>query len=44
MATALAKALTDVIQRLDGAICEDATVRELRALAERAEAELEEAA
>ena len=44
MATALAKALTDVIERLDGEICEEATVAELRSLAERAEAELEEAA
>jgi hypothetical protein len=44
MATALAKALTDVIQRLDGEICDDTTVRELRALAERAESELEAAA
>jgi hypothetical protein len=44
MATALAKALTDVIERLDGEICEDSTVSELRQLAERAEAELDEAA
>jgi hypothetical protein len=44
MATALAKALTDVIQRLDGEICDETTVAELRSLSERAEAELEEAA
>jgi hypothetical protein len=44
MATALAKALTDVIQRLDGEICHDTTVAELRSLAERAEAELQHAA
>ena len=44
MATALAKALTDVITRLDGELCDETTVSELRTLAERAEAELEEAA
>jgi hypothetical protein len=44
MATALARALTDVIVRLDGEICGDTTVAELRMLAARAEAELEEAA
>jgi hypothetical protein len=44
MATALAKALTDVVERLDGAICERSTLEELKQLAERAEAELGEAA
>lgn len=44
MATALAKALTDVVERLDSDICEPSTLDELRQIAERAEAELEEAA
>jgi hypothetical protein len=44
MATALAKALSEVVERLDGAICQEATLRQLRELAERAEEELEQAA
>ena len=44
MASALAKALSEVVERLDGDICEDSTLAELRSLCERAEAELEEAA
>jgi hypothetical protein len=44
MTTALAKALSDVVERLDGDICEPKTLDELKHLAERAEAELEEAA
>jgi hypothetical protein len=44
MATALAKALTDVVERLDGELCEPSTLAELKQLAERAEAELDEAA
>ena len=44
MATALAQALSEVVERLDGHICEDSTLTELRHLAARAEAELEAAA
>ena len=44
MATALAKALTDVIHRLNGEICDESTVEELRTISRRAEAELDEAA
>ena len=44
MASALAKTLTEVVERLDSDICEQKTVDELQALAERAERELEEAA
>jgi hypothetical protein len=44
MATALAKALAEVVGRLDDGICETSTMNELRGIADRAEAELEEAA
>ena len=44
MATALAEALSEVVERLDGHICEVSTLVELKHLAERAEAELEAAA
>ena len=44
MVSALAKALTEVVERLDREICEPALVDELTAVAERAESELEEAA
>lgn len=44
MATALAKTLTEVVERLDADICGAETLEELRGLAERAEAELETAA
>jgi hypothetical protein len=44
MATALAKALGEIVERLDSDICEESTLTELRGLVERAEAELEEAA
>jgi hypothetical protein len=44
MATALAKALAELVERLDDDICEPATLAELRGIADRAEAELEEAA
>jgi hypothetical protein len=44
MATALAKALSEVVERLDSDICEESTLAELKGLAERAEAELGEAA
>ena len=44
MASALAKTLTEVVERLDAGICEPGTLAELRELAERAEAELENAA
>jgi hypothetical protein len=44
MTTALAKTLADVVERLDADICEDSTLRVLRSLADRAEAELEAAA
>lgn len=44
MATALAKTLAEVVERLDSGICEPSTLGELRRLADRAEAELEQAA
>jgi hypothetical protein len=44
MATALARALSEVVERLDSDVCEDSTLAELQRLAERAEAELESAA
>jgi uncharacterized protein (UPF0147 family) len=44
MATALAKALTEVVERLDAEICDETALRELRRIAERAEEELEQAA
>ena len=44
MASALAKTLSEVVERLDDGICEPRTLEELRALARRAEAELGEAA
>ena len=44
MASALAKTLSEVVERLDDDICEPATLEELRALVERAEAELTQAA
>lgn len=44
MASALAKTLFEVVERLDSHICEPQTLGELRALAERAEAELGQAA
>lgn len=44
IATALARTLVDIVQRLDGGICTDQTVAELRELAARAESELEPAA
>jgi hypothetical protein len=44
MASALARALSEVVERLDGEICEDSTLAELKHLCERAEAELEEVA
>jgi hypothetical protein len=43
MASALAKTLADVVERLDSNICETSTLEELRDLAKRAEDELEEA-
>jgi hypothetical protein len=44
MATALAKTLAEVVERLDEDICETTTLDELQRIAERAEEELEEAA
>ena len=44
MTTALAKTLAEVVERLDDEICQDSTLDELRALADRAEAELDEKA
>jgi hypothetical protein len=45
MASALAKTLADVVERLDGELCDDgATPDDLRELAERAESELDVAA
>lgn len=44
MATALAKTLAEVVERLDAEICETSTLDELRRLADRAEEELEQAA
>jgi len=44
IATALAKALSEVVERLDSDICERSTLVELENLAKRAEAELERAA
>jgi hypothetical protein len=44
MTTALAKTLAEVVERLDEDICQDSTLRELKDLADRAEAELEDAA
>jgi uncharacterized protein (UPF0147 family) len=44
MATALAKTLAEVVERLDEQICDDSTLRELRRIADRAEEELEQAA
>lgn len=44
MATALANALSEVVERLDSDICDESTLAELRALAERAETELDDAA
>ena len=44
MASALAKTLSEVVERLDSNLCEPQTLAELRALARRAEAELGEAA
>lgn len=43
IATALAKTLAEVVERLDSDICEDSTLTELKNLADRAEAELEAA-
>lgn len=40
IATALARTLADVVERLDSEICTEATLAELRDLAERAELEL----
>jgi hypothetical protein len=44
MATALAKTLAEVVERLDHGICQASTLDELRRLADRAEEELEQAA
>jgi hypothetical protein len=44
MASALAKTLSEVVERLDEDICEPGTLAELRSLAERVEAELDDAA
>lgn len=44
MATALAKTLAEVVERLDEKICADSTLGELRRIADRAEEELEQAA
>jgi hypothetical protein len=44
MATALAKTLADVVERLDADLCDEGTLIELREIAERAEAELDRAA
>jgi hypothetical protein len=44
MATALARTLAEVVERLDSDICEDSTLADLERLAARAEAELGEAA
>jgi hypothetical protein len=44
MTTALAKALVEVVERLDSDICEVSTLQELQSLADRAEAELGRAA
>ena len=44
MATALAKTLAEVVERLDDDICRDSTLAELKDLADRAEEELERAA
>jgi hypothetical protein len=44
MASALAKTLSEVVERLEPDLFDSRTVDELRALAERAEAELHQAA
>jgi hypothetical protein len=44
MASALAKTLSEVVERLDGGLCDDRTLDGLRTLAHNAETELEEAA
>jgi hypothetical protein len=44
MASALAKTLADVVERLDGELADGATPDDLRELAERAESELDVAA
>lgn len=44
IATALARTLADIVERLDAQICTEETLEELRGLAERAESELELAA
>ena len=44
MASALAQALSEVVERLDSDICEGTTLAELQGLVRRAEAELGEAA
>jgi len=44
MATALAKTLAEVVERLDEEICAGSTLSELRRIADRAEEELEQAA
>jgi hypothetical protein len=44
MATALARTLSEVVERLDGGICHAETLAELRDLVARAEEELEQAA
>jgi|tagenome__1003787_1003787.scaffolds.fasta_scaffold9817547_1 hypothetical protein len=43
MASALAKTLAEVVERLDSGICEHSTLDGLRDLAERAEDELQAA-
>jgi hypothetical protein len=43
MASALAKTLSEVVERLDADICDTGTLEQLRGLADRAEAELEAA-
>jgi len=44
MATALAKTLAEVVERLDEKICAGSTLSELHRIADRAEEELEQAA
>lgn len=44
MTTALAKTLSEVVERLDAEVCSESTLAELRNLAARAEEELEAAA
>jgi hypothetical protein len=42
--TALARTLADLVERLDADICDQATLAELRELADRAESKLDVAA